>query len=107
MSQLFKNPVPTSDLFNFLDKNSIKTSKYYLVNTLTFKKSKTTDALKDFYNTLMPYYYKSKQYYLTRDAKYNFFTTIIRQICKNNNIKHTSKINYNNAKYNIEYYVYF
>jgi hypothetical protein len=106
MSQLFKNPVPNGELFKFLDNNSIKTKKYYLINRLTFKKSVSTKTLMTFYEDLSKYYHNSKRFYLKRDLKFNYFITIIRQICKNNNIKFISKINYNNAKYNLEYYIY-
>jgi len=51
--------------------------------------------------------YISKRHYLEKKVTYNSFTTIIRQISKNNMIQFTSQIKYNSSKYNIEYLVFF
>jgi len=61
----------------------------------------------EFCETIKNYYHLSKQFYLERKMTYNSFTTILRQICKNNNIMFTSQIKYNESKYNIDYLIYF
>ena len=61
----------------------------------------------EFCEKLKDYYHLSKQFYLERKMTYNSFTTILRQICKHNNIMFTSQIKYNESKYNIDYLIYF
>ena len=65
------------------------------------------DFNKSFLETLLPYYQESKRFYVERDFSYNSFVNIIRQICKSGDIMFTSKIKYNESKYNIDYFIYF
>jgi hypothetical protein len=41
-----------------------------------------------------------------RKITYNSFVTIVRQICRLNDVVFTSQIRYNESKYNIDYFVY-
>ena len=50
-------------------------------------------------NDLKDCYHTSKVHYLTICNKYNKFLTIIRQICKYNNIEYNIKITYERSKY--------
>ena len=61
----------------------------------------------DFCNDLKQYYHKGKHFYLERQLTYNSFTTILRQICKQEAVMFTSKINYNKSKYNIDYTIFY
>jgi hypothetical protein len=72
-----------------------------------FRKMLFYNYHEEFCETLKHYYHLSKQFYLDRKMSYNSFTTIVRQICKNNNIMFTSQIKYNESKYNIDYLIYF
>ena len=56
-------------------------------------------------NELNNKYKKSKKFYLERENSYNNLLTIIRQICKKNNIKYVSKIKYDKNNYSIIYYI--
>ena len=105
--QIFKNPVPNNLFYSFLEKICLKTEKYYLVDMNSFRKMLFYNYHIEFCETIKNYYHLSKQFYLDRKMTYNSFTTILRQICKNNNIMFTSQIKYNESKYNIDYLIYF
>ena len=105
--QIFKNPVPNNLFYSFLEKICLKTEKYYLVDMNSFRKMMFYNYHIEFCETIKNYYHLSKQFYLDRKMTYNSFTTILRQICKNNNIMFTSQIKYNESKYNIDYLIYF
>ena len=84
----------------------IKNDNYYVINNDAFKKMKFHNLYDSFVEKLKPFYKPSKQYYLTRPPKYNYFITLLRHVCKANNIMYSSKIKYNKSKYEIIYYIY-
>ena len=88
MSQIFQKPIPSSLLFNFIEPYCDKTDNNYLLfSKVAFKKMKLKEnSIQNFYDSIKKYYYNSKQYYLERDKTYKNLITIIRQICKFNNI---------------------
>ena len=106
MSQIFKKAVPLHVLYDLLDLYSHNNVKYYLVNDIFYKKLKFDNVLEKFLQTIKPYYYDSKRFYVERDMSYVRFTTIIRQICKFHKLHFSSKILYDRSKYNINYYIY-
>jgi hypothetical protein len=105
--QIFKSYIPNELFFSFLDKICLKTEKYYLIDMNSYRKMIFHNYNADFFNSIREHYHLSKQFYLDRKISYNSFTTIIRQICKANNVMFTSQIKYNESKYNIDYLVYF
>jgi len=107
LKQIFKNDIPIKILFDLLEKICLKTDKYYLVDNNAFKKMLFHGYHTDFLNKIINYYHSSKRYYAERELTYNSFTTIIRQISKNNMIQFTSQIKYNSSKYTIEYLLFF
>lgn len=107
LTQIFKKDIPITILFELLEKISLKTDKYYLVDNNSYKKMIFHGYHTEFLNKIITYYHSSKKYYAERELTYNSFTTIIRQISKNNMIQFTSQIKYNSSKYNIEYLIYF
>ncbi len=107
LKQIFKHNVPIHIIFNLLDIVCLKTEKYYLIDNNAFKKLLYNNYQHDFLNTILDYYQDSKKFYVTRKFNYNSFVNIIRQICKSNDIMFTSKIKYNESKYNIDYFIYF
>lgn len=107
-TQIFKKNVPKEIIFNILEKiNSFKSNKFYTINGLSFKKGIYSNDILDFLQEVKPYYHVSKQFYVNREMTFPRFTTIIRQICKSNDLPFTSQIKYDKSKYNIEYNVYF
>ena len=62
---------------------------------------------RDFLIELKRYYYKNKHFYIDREnITYNQFNTVLRQICKINNIDIEIKIKYENSKYSPEYHIF-
>lgn len=106
-NQIFKSGVPSSLLFELLEKISLKSEKCYTVNNNSYKKGVFTKDITTFLEECSPYYHISKRKYLDCKLTYNSFTTVIRQLCKFNNIKYTSQIKYDKSKYDIVYYIYF
>ena len=110
VNQIFKKKIPDDIFYAFIDQinmNKNRDKKYYLINNNSFKLSKLKNYLKEFLENIKDHYYKSKQFYVDRKLTYSKFVTIIRQICKYNNIPYTSDIKYNKSTYEIQYYIYF
>jgi hypothetical protein len=101
----FTKKIPIEMLYIFLDKVGIKKDKYYLFDYNCFRVMIYHNYNVEFINSIMDYYKPSKLYYLTRPTTYNSFVTIIRQICKINNVEFKTKILYQHSIYNIEYYI--
>jgi len=106
-SQIFKEKVPLSILYNLLDQIALKKDNYYLIDMNAYKKMMYNEQHIEFCNTLKTFYHQGKHFYLERKMTYNSFTTIIRQICKQEEVMFTSKINYNKSKYNIDYTIFY
>lgn len=106
-SQIFKHKIPSTILFDLLDKICIKNEKYYTLNSDAFKKGVYKEEIQKFFDVCKPYYYLSKRKYLEKKLVYNAFTTIVRQICNFNKITYTSQILYNKSAYDIVYYIYY
>lgn len=105
-SQLFKTNVPIELFTALLETNCTKHNNYYLFNNASFKKGILNESIEAFIDNIKDFYHLSKQKYLTNKRSYNMFTTIIRQICKSNNIVFTSQILYDKSKYEIVYYIF-
>ena len=107
LKQIVKVPIPNSVLFDLLDKTTLKTDKYYLVDTNCYKKILFHKYHEPFLKRLRKHYYYSKLYYLDREFNYASFTNIVRQICKSNNVAFESKIIYHESTYTIDYFIYY
>ncbi len=83
-----------------------KNEKFFIINNDAFKRMKFLNLYTDFIESLKPHYKASKQYYLTRPPKYTGFLTLLRHVCKANNLIYSSKIKYDKSQYEILYYVY-
>jgi len=105
--QIFKERIPPDKLFDVLSELCVKNEKYYIFNSISYKKGVFTEKITEFLNACKPYYFTSKQKYLERKMTYNNFITVVRQVCNANNIVYTSKIKYNKSLYEIEYYIYY
>lgn len=105
--QIFRKNVPPALLYELLSKICLKTEKYYCIDMNAFRKMTFHLYHEPFFRELLEYYHTSKQFYVTRPLTYNSFTTVIRQICKSNEIMFTSNLHYIHSKYNIDYFVFF
>ena len=102
---IFNKDISNNILYDFLDLNCVLENNYYILDRESYKKYEFNDQLSNFYNKIEEYYKKNKKYYIEREYSYNNLLTIIRQICRNNNIEYISKIKYNKSKYTIIYYI--
>ena len=84
--QIFKNNVPNELLHELLNDICFKNEKYYTFNVESFKKGIFKESIPKFLENCIQYYHLSKRKYLERKLTYRSFTTILRQICKANNI---------------------
>lgn len=104
-NQVIKKNVDIFD--DFVKTNFIYENNYYIFNHLIFKKNVYEGQIDSFLKNLKKYYYKNKYFYIERPSiTHNQFNTILRQICKKNNIHIEIKIKYENSKYSPEYHLF-
>ena len=105
---LFKTSIHNSILIKLFQETCIKSEidNSYIFNNDSYKRGIFNQTISKFIETCKEHYAPSKQHYLERKLSYNYFITILRQICKHNKIKYTSKILYDKSDYNITYYFY-
>tara|TARA_B100001093_G_C26784337_1_gene995997 strand:+ start:452 stop:784 length:333 start_codon:yes stop_codon:yes gene_type:complete len=105
-SQIFKETVPKDILIDLLESISCKNNDVYVIDKISYKKAEYHNLLEPFMEKIKPYYFKSKQYYVTRNLTNKTFLTVLRQIAKINNIKYQSNIIYQKSDYDIIYKFY-
>ena len=114
-SQLFCKDISLDILYYYLNTVSNKYIEddicknyieYYKIDKIIFKKLQFHGHINTFIEKIREYYYQNKQFYIDREMTYNNFLTIIRQICKFNNIQLKKEIIYEKDTYEIEYYLY-
>jgi len=105
--QIFKKKIPNELLFELLNNICLKNEKHYIFNTDSFKKGIFKEEIQKFIQMCVPYYHISKRKYLEKKLTYNCFTTILRQICKFNNLTYTSQLKYDKSTYDIVYFIYY
>ena len=105
-NQLFKEKYPKENLIEFIKKFAFKTNNYYLISKSYYKKALFLDIIPSFILDVKPYYHTSKCRYVNNVDTYSKFITIIRQLCRINNINYVSKIIYTKSTYDINYYIY-
>lgn len=105
-SQIFKTKIPHSLLIDFLEENANKTDKCFILSHDVYKKAIYNNSIHTFLEKCKSHYYMSKKKYIDRKLTYNSFVTVIRQICKINDISIVSEIKYDKSTYNIIYYIY-
>lgn len=103
--QLFKSNVPLKCLFDFLDKICSTGLDYYIIDENVYKKMLFNEYDKGFLAEILPYYHKSKQYFVTRELTYTSFANLIRQICNSNDYEIIGKKQYNHSTYSIRYII--
>lgn len=108
-TQIFKHNVPNDFFFGFLQKvchnREVNNINSIIFTKISFNKLKYHNLLEPFCEHLKNYYHISKYKYITNVNTYNKLITIIRQICKANNIIYTNNCEYNKSKYEPIYYI--
>ena len=97
------------DIFeSFVRENFHIEGNTFICNNNVFKKLLFENKLYQFLNDLKKYYFLNKYHYIERNpCSYSQFTTILRQICKRNDVVFYNKIKYTHSIYDIEYYIVF
>lgn len=106
MSQIVRSSIPPNILRELLLKICQKHQTYYIFNNESYKKGNMYNLFEPFIESLKPYYYNSKQFYLERTISFKMLATIVRQICNVQNIIYTNHIKYNKSNHEIHYYIY-
>ncbi len=102
---IFKEDVSNEILYNFLKIHCRLENNFYILDKLVYKKYEYNNQINMLKDNLKEKYKSSKKFYLERENSYNNLLTIIRHLCKKNNINYISKIKYDKNKYNIIYYI--
>ena len=111
-TSLFKTRLPNEIFFQLLTQicrlEKVPLSKsVFVFNTDSFQKAQYYNLFHPFLNTLKEHYHAKKHYFLHTSADspftYNRFTTILRHICKTNNIPFHSSICYDKSDYTVVY----
>jgi len=104
-NQLFKKIIPNNILTDLLDEICEKKEDYYILNRIAYKKAEYHNLIDNLTNILKDYYHTSKQFYISRKIDYNYFLTIIRQLCNSLNLEYKSKTEYHKSVYHITYFI--
>ena len=102
---IFKEHISNDILYEFLKIHCIIENNFYIFDKLIYKKYEYNNQIDILKEKLKEKYKTSKLFYLKRENNYNNLLTIIRHLCKTNNISYKSKIKYDKNKYSIIYYI--
>ena len=107
MYRLFKQELPLNLLVDFLKNNATKKDAdgEYIFDKVLFKRSEFNNTILSFLERCKPFYYSSKQEYLSGNITYRKFMTVVRQICKYHNIPIETSMHYEKSTYNIIYHI--
>jgi len=105
VSQIFKCRVPPDILYTFLNKCTERTEGEYIFSNTEYKRAKYKNLLVPFCLYVEKYYYNSKKCYPKNAKTYKKFATVLRQICKSNDIPFNSSVKYSNSDYNVSYII--
>lgn len=109
MNKTIKKNFPNNLLTDILDQicSYDNKNKFYILNNESYKKGQMQNIITTFINNIKPYYNNSKLHYLERNITFKSFLTIIRQICKAQDILYNIKMNYVKSKYELIYSIYY
>ena len=102
---IFREEISNEILYDFLKIYCTIENNFYVLDKLIYKKYEYNNQIDLLKNKLKEKYKLSKRFYLERENSYNNLLTIIRHLCKKNDINYMSKIKYDKNKYNIIYYI--
>ena len=100
---LFKTKVPLDYLLQFLDEICKSKGDFFMIDKIVYKLMMESKQNEVFIETIKPYYYDSKKYFVTRELTYSSFGNIIRQICNSHGHPFMTNKKYNHSEYTIRY----
>ena len=106
-SQIFKKIYPRNEFIEFLKTYCEYNNNYLIFSKSSFKKIKLDNKAQHFFDILKEYYHKSKLFYVERKPIYKHFVTVIKHLCKINNIPYDSQILYYKSTYELTYKIYY
>ena len=106
MTQLFKKKIDDSIITYLVNNIFIKYKNYFILDSYCYKKALMENKIKHFLDKIKKFYFKSKLFYVEREMTFKYFSTIVRQICKNALIPFTTKLFYYKSTYEIKYFIY-
>lgn len=109
---LFKSTVPRNTFMDFLYNVATITDEGYTYNHESYKRGNLiTETSHDnvmndhFCDKIMEYYYKHKQFYVSRKNTYNKYTTLIRQLCNLHGIEYAIETSNSKSKMFSRYHI--
>lgn len=106
-SQIFISDISSVILYNLLDNIPIanQTDTNYRIDPEIFRQLQYNNHIDHFYSQIKSFYQFNKRFYVEREITYKNFITILRHICRHNNIPYTKQIIYIKSKYSIHYFI--
>ena len=101
----FKQTVPPILLFTLLKDLCVVNNNCYMLTIYSFQRGVHDGKIQKFISDCTPYYLENKQSYVTKELTYKSFLTVVRHICKTNNIKYDRHIQYQHSNYQIVYFI--
>ena len=102
---IFIEKVPLEELFFLLEKICASHDSYYIIDNNTYRLMIYHNYHIDFLTKILPYYHKSKRYFVERECTYNSFVNILRQICNSHEHGIVASKKYNHSQYTIRYII--
>lgn len=99
----FKQNIPSTILFSLLKELCVVNNNCYVLNIYSFQRGTHNGMIQTFMSDCVPYYLENKQMYATKELTYKSFLTVVRHICKTNNIQYDRHIQYHHSTYQIVY----
>jgi hypothetical protein len=106
--QLFTSTPDRDILFSMLEQISYKNRNGdgYIVDVNAYKKMHFLNLHTTFCNELTEFYRESKRHYCALPFTYKSFSTILRQLCNECNIRMETRVLYIQSVYTTEYTIY-
>ncbi len=101
--QVIRNAIPKHILLVFLDLYATHTAYGHLFDRQSYKRAAMAGGVTRLNKYLIPFYHKSKSFYLTRKESFVNLSTVIRQLCRRLKIGYSSSIKYERSSYSITY----
>ncbi len=101
----FSEPIPSSLLFNLLQELCVVCNNYFIMDMPTYYNGIHKGLIQKFVADCNPYYLPSKRFYTTTELTYKSFLTIVRHVCKINNIPYSNHIQYCHSIYQVVYHI--
>jgi hypothetical protein len=104
-SQIFKSRPNPCIFKTLLDNICDRENNRYIINNASFKKGIMFNHITEYCSNVEDNYYESKKFYIRRKMTFKYFITVIRQMCRVNDIGYETVTKYNKSTYEIMYLI--